>query len=113
MTGVQTCALPIWFHSNGLALNPDKTDAIIFGTHRRLQALDTISHIDVAGVQVQLSGEVKLLGIVLDKRFALDSHVMAMSKAIYYHIRAFRHMRDALKVDTPKFGGLCVIGIAP
>ena len=56
--------LHAWFHSNGLALNPDKTDAIIFGTHRRLQALDTISCIDVAGVKVQLSGVVKLLGVV-------------------------------------------------
>ena len=84
--------------SNGLALNPNKTDAIIFGIHRRLQALDTISHIDVVAVQVQHSGEVKLLGVVLDKRLTLDSHVKAMSKAIYYNIRAFRHIRHALNL---------------
>ena len=99
--------------SNELALNLDKTDAIIFGTHRRLQALDTISHIDVAGVQVQLSGEVNLLGVVLDKRLTLDSHVKAMSKAIYYHIRAFRHIRHALKVDTAKSVARALIEIEP
>ena len=102
--------LHAWFLSNELALNPDKTDAIIFGTHRRLQALDTISHIDVAGVQVQLSGEVKLLGVVLDKSLTLDSLVKAMSNAIYYHIHAFRHIRHALKADTAKSVTCALLG---
>ena len=37
---------------------------------------------------------------VLNKRLPLDSHVKAMSKAIYCHICAFRHIRHTLKVDT-------------
>ena len=109
---LEKCVIELhaWFLSNGLALNPDKTDAIIFGNHRLLQALDTISHINVAGVYVQLSGEVKLLGVVLDKRLTLDSHVKAMSKAIYYNIRAFRHIRHALKVDTAKSVACVLLG---
>ena len=102
--------LHAWFLSNGLALIPDKTEAIILDTHRRLQALDIVSHINVAGVQVELSGEVKLLGVVLDKRLTLDSHVKAMSKAIYYHIRAFRHIRHALNVDTAKSVACALLG---
>ena len=65
-----------------------------------------MSHIDVAGVHVQLSGEVKLLGVVLNKSLTLDSHVKAMN----YHIRAFRHIRLALKVDTAKSVARALLG---
>ena len=47
--------LHIWFCVNGLALNPDKTDAIVFGTHRRSKSQAVIDSINVAGVDIQPS----------------------------------------------------------
>ena len=46
---------------NGLALNPDKTDAVLFGTRNKLGSLTTLTHVDVAGTSVQLSKKVKFL----------------------------------------------------
>lgn len=42
---LEECLLELqaWVCVNELVLNPDKTDAIIFGTHRRLQTLDSIN----------------------------------------------------------------------
>ena len=51
-------------------------------------------------------GSVRLILVKL----TLDSHVKAMSKAIYYLIRAFRHIRHALKVDTAKSMACALLG---
>ena len=40
--------LHTWFCHNGLALNPDKSDAIIFGTSQRIRSLPNISTVNVA-----------------------------------------------------------------
>ena len=43
-------ALHAWFTENGLALNPDKSDAILFG--KRAVSLPTFSAVDVASTMV-------------------------------------------------------------
>ena len=48
-------ALHKWFAENGLALNPDKSEAVIFSTSQRAKGLSVISTIDAAGSTVALS----------------------------------------------------------
>ena len=60
--------LHTWFCHNGLALNTDKSDAIIFGTAQRTHSLPNISTVNVAGAIVPISDHVKLLGVTLDSR---------------------------------------------
>ena len=96
--------------SNELALNPDKTDAIIFVTHRRLQS----SWHNKPHRRRWCPGAIfwwgKVVRVILDKRLTLDSHVKAMSKANYFHIRAFRHIRHSLRVDTAKSVACAFLG---
>jgi len=101
---LKTCLATInsWFCHNGLALNPDKTEALLLGTSKRASSYSTIQSVDVAGATIGLSKEIKLLGAVLDSNLTLTSHVNAISKSCFGHIRALRHIRNAISLDTAK-----------
>ena len=49
-----------------LLLNPDKTEAVIFGTRQQLSTIDSIHGITIAGSSIHFSDAVKLLGARLD-----------------------------------------------
>ena len=70
-----------WFSLNYLALNPDKSDAILLGTNQRNRTLSNISHIDVARSTVPLSESIKLLGVTLDKSLTFHKHVNQVSQS--------------------------------
>ena len=65
---VQACLAELcqWFLSNGLAINPDKSEAIVMPTAQRSQRTNTVSSIDVAGHSMPISKSVELLGVKLD-----------------------------------------------
>ena len=76
-----------WFMENALLLNPGKTEAVIFGTRRRLAG-----GLDVAGSTVQFSDALKLLGVTLDATLSFDKHVtvtlvMLLARAIFTYAR--------------------------
>ena len=50
-----------WFSANGLALNADKSEAILFGTRQRLRSFPAINSIDVP-----VSDSIVTLGVTLD-----------------------------------------------
>jgi len=53
----QSClvALQTWFCQNGMALNPDKSDAILIGTAQRAYSYSSLTSVNVAGTIVQLA----------------------------------------------------------
>ena len=79
--------LHTWFSHYGLALNPDKSDAIIFGTAQRTRSVTNFSTVNVAGAIVPISDHIKLLGVTLDSRLTFDTHISALSKSCVFHIR--------------------------
>jgi len=95
-------ALHYWFCQNGMALNPDKSDAIIIGTHQRSSSYCNITSIDVADSTIPLADHIKVLDITLDKNLTFDDHVTHICKSAYYHIRAMRHIRPAITEDMAK-----------
>ena len=48
---------------NSLALNPDKSEAIVIGTTQRSRSLPITSTVSVAGTLVQVSNQVRILGV--------------------------------------------------
>ena len=56
------------FCFNGLALNPDKSEAIVFGTTQRSGSLPITSTVNVAETLVQVSNQVRIIGVTLDSR---------------------------------------------
>ena len=98
-----------WFCINGLALNPDKSDAIWFSTRQRETSLPAVLSVNVAGTVVPLSDTLKTLGILLDKRLSMDTHVAAVCKSAYFHTRALRHIRPLLSDDMAKSIAISVV----
>ena len=49
------------FVLNGLALNPDKSEAIWLSTHQRSRTLQPYPSINVAGADVPISNKIKTL----------------------------------------------------
>ena len=52
---LQMNSLRIWFCENGMALNPTKSVAILFGTPKRLKSFSGLKSCNVAGTDIQLS----------------------------------------------------------
>ena len=90
------------FCYNGLALNSDKCNAIVFGATQCSRSLPITSTVNVAGTLVQVSNQVRILGVTLDSRLSFDAHISALSKFCFYHIRALCHIRPNLTLDCSK-----------
>jgi len=87
--------LRIWFCENGMALNPTKSAAILFGTPKRLKSFSGVKRCNVAGTDIQLS-KFKILGAMLDSNLTREPHTKALSSSCFYHIRSFKQIRSSL-----------------
>ena len=81
---------------NGLALNPDKLQAVLFSTSQRAKGLSVISATDAAGSTVTLSSKIKLLGVMLDGNLNFNDQVNNVCRVSFFHIHALRHIRTSL-----------------
>jgi len=79
-----------------MALNPEKSTAVLFGTSKRAPSYSSLATINVAGSSTHLAKSVKILGVTLDSTLSLNAHTAAVSKSCFYHIRALRRIRTAL-----------------
>jgi hypothetical protein len=91
-----------WFLENGMLLNPNKTEAVLFGTRAQRKKIDTSAGIDVTGEKVAFSPTVKLLGVTLDDDLTLDRHVTDIVRGCSYHTRALRHIRPLIDLPTAR-----------
>jgi len=89
-----------WYLQNELQLNPEKSEALVIGTANQLRtAKSAITSVCVADVQLPVADEIKVLGVVLDRRLAFDKHVMAVTRSCNFHAQAIRHIRHLLSTD--------------
>ena len=95
---LQICvtALHQWIAANGLALNPDKSEAVLFSTSQHAKGLSVISTIDAAGSTVALSSKIKLLGMTLDETLNFNEQVKNVCRESFFHICTQRHIRPSL-----------------
>ena len=84
--------------SNGLCINPSKSESLLFSTASRLQKLKStgLTSITVSGTQIPFSNKIKTLGTVLDSSLSLSPHVKSTVQACNFHIRAIKHIRHLL-----------------
>ena len=98
-----------WFYYNGLALNPEKSEAILLGTHPHNKSLDNITQFDVNGSPIPISDNIKLLGVTIDSSLAFNKHVSLICQSCQYHIRALRHIRLILNANTARLVGHALV----
>ena len=94
-----TADVKLWFVQNVLQLNPDKSEALIMGTADQLRAASSLTSVRVAGVDLRVAEDVKVLGFVLDWLLTFDKHVSAVARSCNYHAQAIRHIRHLLTTD--------------
>ena len=73
-----------WFCVNGLALNPDKSEAIWLSTYQRSHTLPPHKSVDVAGTRVQTTDTLKTLRVTLDSRLTFQHHVSSICKSCFF-----------------------------
>ena len=96
-------AIHLWLSQNGLVVNPDKSEAVLFSTSQRSRLAPLpLSTVNVAGAITSITDSVKLLGITIDKHLTFNTHVLNVCKASYYHIRALKHIRSFLTEDVTR-----------
>ena len=100
-SGFTSCmdAIQRWMASNRLKLNASKTEVLWLGSSRRLINL-TPPPVVLGGVGIQLSDEVRSLGVVIDPSVTFASHVSRVARTCYYHLRQLRSIRKSLTVDS-------------
>jgi len=89
-----------WYLQNGLQLNPDKSEALIVESDNQLHAVtSSVSSVSVAGVDLPVAEEMKVLGVVLDQRLTFSKHVSAVARSRNFHAQAIRYIRHLLTTD--------------
>uniref|UniRef100_A0A3B1JQH4 Reverse transcriptase domain-containing protein n=1 Tax=Astyanax mexicanus TaxID=7994 RepID=A0A3B1JQH4_ASTMX len=88
-----------WMGQNFLQLNKDKTEIILFGNsnerHRLAAYLDSKS--------LKSKELVRNLGVQMDSDLTFNSHVKAVTKSAFYHLKNINKIRDFLsKSDLEK-----------
>ena len=90
--------LLLWltFHSQS---RQDKSDSIILDTHQRLRTFPAIQAVKISGIDINISNKITSLCVPMDSKLTLGSHISAICKSCYYHLRSLRHIRRSLTQD--------------
>ena len=99
-----------WFTENGLALNPDKSEAIVIGTGARIRQEGRIDVMTLGSASITVSDSVKSLGVTIDETLSFNTHVNNVCKASYFHIRALRHVRECIDEATARTVASSIVG---
>lgn len=85
-----------WAAANKLILNADKTQTIIFGTSRYINALDVsaLSSIVVGGTPVHYSTSVKYLGVMVANNLSWEKQVCTTGRirSVLYRLKLSKHL---------------------
>jgi hypothetical protein len=97
-----------WFLTNGLLVNPGKSDSIFIGTTVQTRKVDS-SGVEMRGSKIPLSDKIKSLGVVFDQRLTFENHVKAVCRTCYFHIKSLRVLRPSLDTGTVEIIGRSII----
>ena len=94
---------------NSLALDLEKSYAILLSSSKCNESLTNIASVDIAGLCVTLSDHFKLLGVTLDSNHNFSKHASSIYQVSNVHLRALLHLRHAFNDDTIKSIGQALV----
>lgn len=97
-----TAGVHAWLQSNGLQLNPKKSEVIQFTATRGRDRVEDVAAVHVSNAVIPPVSTVRSLGVTLDKKLSFDQHVTNTCKSCYYYIRALRHVRESLPDEVAR-----------
>ena len=84
--------------ANMLKMNKDKTEFLVLnGHHRPLPPLTTIS---VRDEEINRSTKARNIGEIYDTSMSMESHIMAICMAAFYHLRNISRIRKYSSSQT-------------
>ena len=98
-----------WMNANFLALNPSKTEYIVFGTPQQLAKLQNHHLILPSGDVIKTASIVRNLGSYFDKHMTMHDQITRVSQACFYHIRDLRCIRPYLDSKTAAIIGTALV----
>ena len=84
-----------WMSSNGLKLNPDKTEFIIFSSRLRQKQI-SLQSVTLGGTTVRVSDVVKNLGVLLDAELSFKQQCLHLASACFWQIKQLWQIRFSL-----------------
>jgi len=81
-------------------------DSVVWNTIRLRAVTSSVSPVSVAGVDLPVADDIKVLGVVLDRRLSFHKHVSAVERSCNYHAQAIRHIRHLLTTELAHTTGL-------
>ena len=84
-----------WMLKNFLKLNPEKTDMILIGSKKKLQAFDSLS-IYLDNKEIKSSNVVKTLGVLLDPTLSMTQEINQKCSSAYFHLRNIGRIKRCL-----------------
>ena len=63
------------------------------------QVTPDVPLVTVAGVDLPVAAEMKVLGVVPDQRLTFDKYATSVAKSCNYHAQAIRHIRHLLTLE--------------
>ena len=98
-----------WMSANFLALNPSKTEFIVFGTPQQLLKLQDADLRLSSDLVVKAVSSVRSLGMLLDKHMTFHEHITKVSQCCFYHIRDLWRIRSYLDHKTAAIIGTALV----
>ena len=91
--------IKVWMDQNRLKMNSSKTEFILFGSSHQLEKSSSRS-LNVNGEQVDVSDEIKYLGVHLDKNLTLKHHITLVCRKAMWNIQRIKLVRNVLTSDA-------------
>jgi hypothetical protein len=87
--------IKLWLQRNGLILNENKTECVLFGT-APLLAKCSLTHLRLGNHDIQLSNSTRYLGVILDSSLTMDEHIRKVCRESFGYMRAISRQRKAM-----------------
>jgi len=90
-----------WLSASRLRLNPAKTEVMWLGSGQQINQVD-VSDILILSSIVKVVELARDLGVIIDSQLSLSSHVAALCRSGFYHLRQLRPLCRSLPTEATK-----------
>ena len=94
--------LKSWMTENKLKLNDDKTEIMLVIPPSLKNDPSLPSKISIAGTDIQLSSQVRNLGVIFDETLCFKQQISTVCRNAYYELRKISSIRHCLSSDATK-----------